>query len=78
MAFFVYSGKALRNSMSERMGGFGFSKSRAKYYDTVTITNRYSDIAGLDSAKQDLQEIIWYLKNPEHYRQLGEKCLQVY
>jgi len=63
----------LRNNIGDRMGGFGFSRSRAKQLDATNITTRYSDVAGLESAKQDLQEIISYLKTPDHYRQLGAK-----
>lgn len=73
VAFFFYSSKVLRNNLGERMSGLGFSKSRAKHYEATAITTRYNDVAGLDSAKQDLQEIIGYLKKPEYYRQLGAK-----
>lgn len=73
IAFFVYSSKMLRNNLSGSSGGFGFSKSRAKHFEATAISTRYNDVAGHESAKQDLQEIIGYLKNPEYYRQLGAK-----
>ncbi len=74
IAFFVYSSKMVRKSMGgDGAGAFGFSKSKAKHFEASNIPTRYSDVAGLDSAKQDLQEIIGFLKDPTHYRELGAK-----
>jgi len=73
IAFFVYSSKMLRNTMGGKDGGMGFSKSRAKHYEADKMTTCFDDVAGLENAKRDLQEIIGYLKNPDHYRQLGAK-----
>ena len=75
IAFFIYSSKMVRKSIGGAGGdgAFGFSKSRAKHFEASNITARYSDVAGLESAKQDLQEIISFLKEPAHYRELGAK-----
>jgi cell division protease FtsH len=73
IGFFMYSSAALRRNLTGREGGFGFSKSKAKYYDASNIKVRYSDVAGLDNAKRDLQEVINYLKEPEHFRRIGAK-----
>ncbi|MEO2172777.1 MAG: ATP-dependent zinc metalloprotease FtsH [bacterium] len=54
-------------------GGGGFTKSRAKLAQADDIHTRYSDIAGLKGAKDDLREVIEYLKNPEKYEKLGAK-----
>jgi cell division protease FtsH len=66
--------------MQERMAGasgpggiFGFSKSRAKRFRKGASGVTFDDVAGLDNAKRDLQEISGYLRNPEHYRKLGAK-----
>lgn len=72
VAFFVYSSKMLRNSMGG--GGIGgFGKSKAKHHEAANIQTRYADVAGLDGAKADLQEIIDYLKNPEMFREIGAR-----
>lgn len=73
IAFFIYSSRALRNTLSGGEGKFGFSKSKARQIEAKNISTRYADVAGLESAKRDLQEIIGYLKDPEHYRRLGAK-----
>lgn len=59
----------------KRMGpGYGvmsFSKSKAKLYaeDETKIT--FADVAGIDEAKEELQEVVEFLKNPEKFRRLG-------
>ncbi len=72
IAFFVYSGKMMRNNLMGRTG-MGFGNSRAKRHEAVGISTSYADVAGLDSAKRDLQDIIHYLKDPQHYQNLGAK-----
>lgn len=75
VAFFIYSSRMLQ----QRMGGggkdgfMGFSKSRAKLFETKGNQIGYDDIAGVEGAKQDLQEIIDYLKEPEEFKKLGAK-----
>jgi cell division protease FtsH len=67
-AFFYYSSRALRG----RMGGmFEFGKSRARRYERTEDGPGFDQIAGCETAKRDLQEIIDYLKNPERFRALG-------
>lgn len=75
IAFFIYTTKVFRNSLGStgRNGLFNFAKSKAKHYDASNIKQRYADVAGLDNAKRELQEIIDYLKSPNKYRQLGAK-----
>ena len=72
IAFFIYSGKIMRNNLMGR-SGMGFANSKAKRFEATAVTTRYSEVAGLESAKRDLQEIIGYLKDPQHYRDLGAK-----
>jgi cell division protease FtsH len=62
--------------MQERMGGmgnqiFGFGQSRAKRYERSESDVRFSDVAGLENPKKDLQEIIHYLKDPSKFKELG-------
>jgi cell division protease FtsH len=63
--------------MQKRMGGagglFDFGKSKAKRFRRTDSKLSFDNVAGLENAKQDLNEIVGYLKNPEHYRKLGAK-----
>jgi cell division protease FtsH len=48
-------------------------KSRAKVYVEHEIKVRFADVAGLDEAKEELQEVIEFLRIPEKFRRLGGK-----
>src|SRR5271157_2489154 len=54
-------------------GLFSFGASKAKLYDVKKSIVTFKDVAGMDNVKQDLQETIEFLKNPEKYRRLGAK-----
>ena len=50
---------------------FGMGKSNAKVYVKSTEGIRFSDVAGEEEAKENLQEIVEYLHNPGKYREIG-------
>jgi len=53
---------------------FNIGKSRAKLFDEKTdIKVTFKDVAGLEGAKEEVQEIVEFLKNPEKYTSLGGK-----
>src|SRR5690606_22903151 len=53
---------------------FNIGKSRARLFDEKTdIKTTFKDVAGLDGAKEAMQEIVEFLKNPEKYTSLGGK-----
>jgi len=63
-----------RRSRDQIMGGgflSGFSKSPAKRYEPSDQTITFQDVAGLKGVKEDLQEIIDFLKSPEKFQKLG-------
>ncbi|MBI4355290.1 MAG: ATP-dependent zinc metalloprotease FtsH [Candidatus Omnitrophica bacterium] len=60
------------------MGGGGrsilaFGKSRAKQVAADTVKITFNDVAGVDEAKEELQEIIEFLKDPKRFQRLGGK-----
>ncbi len=65
--------------MSQRVTGqagdnvFGFGKSKARRFREGTTNVSFSEVAGLENAKQDLKEIIDYLRAPERFRAIGAK-----
>ena len=53
---------------------FNIGKSKAKLFDEKTdIKTTFKDVAGLEGAKEEIQEIVEFLKNPEKYTNLGGK-----
>jgi len=53
---------------------FNIGKSRARLFDEKTdIKTTFKDVAGLEGAKEEIQEIVDFLKNPQRYTALGGK-----
>lgn len=70
----------LMRRMSGGVGGgpggqiFNIGKSRARLFDEKTDTRTsFKDVAGLEGAKEEVQEIVEFLKNPDKYTSLGGK-----
>jgi len=56
------------------MGGFmSVGKSRAKVYVEANTGVTFADVAGVDDAKQELQEVVGFLKHPADYGRLGAR-----
>ncbi len=62
-------------------GAMSFGKSRARMLNENTEKKMFDDVAGIDEAKEELQEIVDFLKNPQKFQKLGGKipkgCLLV-
>jgi cell division protease FtsH len=72
LLFFV----ALWSFFFRRMGGaeggiMSFARSRAKIYAEEDVKVRFSDVAGVDEAEEELREIVEFLKNPKKYTSIG-------
>ena len=76
LVIFIALGQYMSRKMMNQMGGknsmaFGMGKSNAKVYVQSTEGIRFSDVAGEEEAKENLQEIVDYLHNPEKYTKVG-------
>ncbi len=74
--YFFYIRRKMQGQMGGMGGGgasglFGIGKSKAKRFRRQKAGVTFDDVAGLESAKQDLREIIDYLKNPGKFTKLG-------
>ena len=63
----------LRRMQSQGQGLFSVRKSKAKLFDKGEEDTTFDDVAGADGAKEELHEIIKFLKNPDHFENLGGK-----
>lgn len=52
-------------------GAFSFGKSRARMLDESTNAITFADVAGCDEAKQDVQELVDFLRDPTKFQKLG-------
>ncbi|MGB4420341.1 MAG: ATP-dependent zinc metalloprotease FtsH [Candidatus Saccharimonadales bacterium] len=63
----------MRQAQGQNNQAMSFGRSKAKLYGSDKEKVVFSDIAGNDSAKQDLQEVVDFLKHPKKYEALGAK-----
>ena len=73
---FIAIGQLMTKKLTDRAGGpgsmmFGAGKSNAKIYVQSTQGIHFSDVAGGDEAKENLQEIVNYLHDPGKYQEIG-------
>lgn len=54
-----------------RGGAFSFGKSRARILDESTNTVTFADVAGCDEAKEEVQELVDFLRDPSKFQKLG-------
>ena len=77
IVLFVWLGNVMNRKLMEKAGGAnsmmfgGVGKSNAKVYVQSTHGIRFTDVAGEDEAKENLQEIVDYLHDPKKYEEIG-------
>ena len=54
-----------------RGGAFSFGKSKARMLDESTNTITFADVAGCDEAKEEVQELVDFLRDPSKFQKLG-------
>ncbi|MBI4975607.1 ATP-dependent metallopeptidase FtsH/Yme1/Tma family protein [Candidatus Peregrinibacteria bacterium] len=63
----------MRSAQSSNNQALSFGKSRAKLYDKEKQKTTFEDVAGVAEAKEELVEVVDFLKNPQKYRVMGAK-----
>ncbi|PIZ64726.1 cell division protein FtsH [Candidatus Roizmanbacteria bacterium CG_4_9_14_0_2_um_filter_39_13] len=70
-AFFWF---VMRQARGAQDSVFSFGQSKAKRFIKQKSNTTFKDVAGVEEAKKELEEIVDFLKNPEKYRKLGARA----
>lgn len=69
----VFISRMMNQAQNMNNQSMGFGKAKARLYGNEKKKVLFSDVAGNEAAKQDLSEIVDFLKNPKKYEKLGAK-----
>jgi cell division protease FtsH len=69
VALFVWISRRAAGGQMNALGSFG--RSRARRIEGAQTNITFKDVAGIDESKQELTEVVDFLKNPDRYRKLG-------
>lgn len=70
IGFFMFM---MRQAQGQNNQALGFGKSKARLYGSDKERVTFADIAGNENAKQDLEEVVDFLKHPKKYHEVGAK-----
>ncbi len=73
IGFWIYILRRMQGGGGGNRGIFAFGKSRAKLWMENQTKVTFQDVAGADEAKEELEEIIEFLKDPDKFQRLGGK-----
>jgi len=71
LGLFVWTGRAARRQLAGLGGLAGIGRSRSKVFDLERPDTTFADVAGYEGAKQEVSEVVDFLKQPDRYRRAG-------
>ncbi|MCB1842323.1 MAG: ATP-dependent metallopeptidase FtsH/Yme1/Tma family protein, partial [Halioglobus sp.] len=71
IAVFMFFMRQMQGGAGGRGGPMSFGKSKARLLGEDQITTTFADVAGVDEAKEDVQELVEFLRDPGRFQKLG-------
>jgi len=71
IAVFMFFMRQMQGGGGGRGGPMSFGKSKARLLGEDQITTSFADVAGVDEAKEDVQELVEFLRDPGRFQKLG-------
>ena len=73
LGIFFFFMRQMQGGMSGKGGPMSFGKSKAKLMEGGKVKTNFGDVAGCEEAKQDVQELVDFLRDPTKFQKLGGK-----
>lgn len=73
LAVFIFFMRQMQGGMGGKSGPMSFGKSKAKMLEGGKVKTTFSDVAGVEEAKEEVQEVVDFLRDPSKFQKLGGK-----
>ena len=73
LAVFIFFMRQMQGGMGGKSGPMSFGKSKAKMLEGGRVKTTFSDVAGVEEAKEEVQEVVDFLRDPSKFQKLGGK-----